>query len=293
MKKALLATAIAAATGAMSVAHAESSLTGSLRYGINANDDSTTLQNFGSRIKMSGSNDAGVFGKLELRLSDSRNGNVVNRTYAVGMKGDWGQVSLGVIDPAFDKAGNRDLTWWNGGFGQLGSAEANGGIRYDGSAGAVSFAVSAHLFSDANNEDVDRVDGAIVYSAGALTLGAAVASNTGGAANNDGSKTAVTGAYKFDGGQIRLVVGSQDADFDGSAGDTDAFNVQVAFGDVYAWIGSTEEDGTDYTREGVGIGYTQSLSDRALIWYELFSQDGATAADEDVTALNAALKFDF
>ena len=293
MKKALLATAIAAATGAMSVAQAESSLTGSLRYGINANDDTTTLQNFGSRIKYDGKNDAGVFGKLELRLADSRNGTVVNRHYAVGMGGDWGKVSLGVLDPAFDMAGNRDLTWWNGGFGQLGSAEANGGIRYDRSFGAVSIAVSAHMFTDAGNEDVDRVDGAILYSAGGITLGAAVASNTGGAANNDGSKTAVTAAYAFDGGQIRAVVGSQEAEFNGAAGDTDALNVQVAFGDIYAWYGQTEVDGSGSTPTSIGVGYTQSLSDRALIWYELFSSDPDTAGSDTTTALNAALKFDF
>jgi len=302
MKKVLVASAIAAAIGGMSVAQAESTLTGSLRYGINANSDAVTLQNYGSRIKYDGSNDAGVFGKLELRLADSRNGTVVNRHYAVGMGGDWGKVSLGVLDPAFDAVGDRNLSWWNGGFGLLGSNEAHGGIRFDKSMGAVSIALSAHAFADTvddtgaaltNADDaIDRVDASLLYSADALTFGVAVASLAGGEPNNDGSKTAVHLGYKFDGGQVRATVGSQDADFSGAAGDKSGLNLQAAFGNVYGWYGQTEVDGSNQTATHIGLGYTQSLSDRALIWYELFSSDPDDGSDA-VTSLNAALKFDF
>ncbi len=287
MKKVLVASAIAAVMGGTSIAQAESTLTGSLRYGINANDDSVTLQNYGSRIKYDGSNDAGVFGKLELRLADSRNGTVVNRHYSVGMGGDWGKVSLGVQDAAFDMVGDRNLSWWNGGFGLPGTAEANGGIRFDKSMGNVSLAISAFM-NGTTTDDVDVADVALLYAADALTVGAAVQSNVGG----DGSKTALHAGYKFDGGQVRATIGNTEAEFNGAAGDTAGLNLQAAFGNVYGWYGQTEVDGSNQTATHIGLGYTQSLSDRALIWYELFSSDPDDGSDA-VTSLNAALKFDF
>lgn len=300
MKKTLLASAIIAATGAMSVAQAESTLTGSLRYGIDINDDTATINNYGSRIIYKGSNDAGVFGSLELRLDDARNGSVVNRKFEVGMGGDWGKVALGVIDPVFDKAGSIDITWWNNGVGLLSSDEAQGGLRYENAFGGLSLFASVHGFADpvATNpaepdSEIDRADLALLYSAGPITVGAGVASLVGGEPNSDGMKTALHGGYKFDGGEIMATFGVQDADFDGSTADLEGLNIQVVFGNIFGWYGQEERDAAGAaTPSRIGIGYTQQLSDRALIWYELFSDDPDT--DEDATtSLNAALKFDF
>lgn len=287
----------------LAMAESESSLVGSVRYGValvdsgDGTDAEFSYQNFGSRIKLSGSRDLDngmtSFGKMEIRLSDSRNGNTVNRMYAVGIKGGFGTVSLGVQDSAFDLV-NPDRAWWNGGMGLVGNRiEKNGVIKYENSSGDVSVAVAATMQAGDDDADAaDIVDAAIKYSANGITAGVGVQSlaGNGDPVTNDGTAFAVTGGYNFGAGDFTLTYGVEDEDYTGGAERT-GIDLQAGFGDVYAWFSSMDNDGgTNPTR--VGLGYTQKLGPKTLIWYEAFSTDADDGSDADI-ALNAVLKIDF
>lgn len=307
MKKTILAVAVATVVAAPIAAQAESKLTGSLRYGVafTDNGDDTDaeaeVRNFGSRIKYSGSadldNGMSSFGKLELRLSDARNGAVVNRLYAVGVKGGFGTVSLGVQDSAIDLIAT-DRTWWNGGTGLVTNRnEKNGVIKYENSVGDISFAVAAQMVSgDDDGDAADLIDAGVLYSANGITAGVGLQTLTGevdDAGNDilDGTAFVVTGGYDFGGGDVKLTYGVEDEDFNTSGAEVTGLYLEAGFGDAYLWFGSKETDGGD-TPTGVGLGYTQKLGPQTLIWYEVFQNDPDDGSDADV-AFNAALKIDF
>lgn len=298
MKKIALSVAVATIVAAP-IAQAGSSLTGSLRYGFaytddGANDAQTTLQNFGSRIKMAGDSDLGNgmtgYGNLELRLSDSRNGDVVNRTYRVGVKGAFGDLSLGVQDTAFDIA-NPDRTWWNGGFGLVGKrSEKHGALRYSKMFNdAVELRVGAAMQKNdpGAEEAADIFDIGVKYAANNITLAAAMQSD----AASEGTATAVSGGYNFGSGDFTVTYGIEDEDFAGGA-EVTGLDIQVGFGNFFGWYGQKEADGADSTPSSIGVGYTQSLGPQTTMWYELFSNDPDTDADASM-ALNAVLKVDF
>lgn len=301
MKKLLLSVAVATFVAAP-IAQAGSSLTGSLRYGIDVDSGDETefrLANFGSRIKMAGDTDMGNgttgYGKLEMRLSDSRNGAVVNRTYAVGMKGSFGDVSVGVQDTALDQA-HTDVTWWNGANkGGIGDrSEKHGAILYKKAFGNIGLALGAAM--QAGGEDLDVVDASVKYSSDAFSAAVGFQSKEFGG-DLTGTAVLLTGTYNFGAGSAMLTFGTEDEDFTtGAAGavttEKTGIIAQVAVGDFYGFYNQEEFDGGNSTPTNIGVGYTQKLSDQSLIWYELFSDDADDGSDA-VTSLNAAYKIDF
>ena len=305
MKKTLLAVAVATTMVAPLVAQAESTLTGSLRYGVAFTDDGDdsdaelSVQNFGSRIRYKGSaelnNGMTSFGNLELRLSDARNGDVVNRLYRVGVEGGFGKVSLGVQDSAFDLV-NRDRTWWNGGSGLIGDRnEKHGVLKYENGFGDVK--VAAAVTAQAGDQDADFADifdAAVLYAANGISAGVGVQTKAGNddAGEGDGTAFAVTGGYDFGAGDIMLTYGVEDEDFTVTGGaERTGIYLEAGVGDFYAWYGSREIDGGN-TPTGLGVGYTQTLGPQTLIWYELFQNDPDDDSDADI-GVNATLKIDF
>lgn len=313
MKKLLLSVAVATIVAAP-IAQAGSSLTGSIRYGLNFTDSGTmvddpttvavdsidpdaqiNIENFGSRIKMAGDSDLGNgmtgYGKLELRLDGARGGAVNNRMYAVGVKGNFGDLSFGLQDTAFDIA-NPDRTWWNGGTGLIGKrSEKNGAVVYKKSFGDIEMRAGAQMINNTveSEEAADIIDFGVKYAANNITLAAAVQND----AAADGSATAIMGGYNFGAGDITVTYGVEDEDFSGAGADKTGIDVQAGFGNFYGWYSQTEVDLAGApTPNRIGVGYTHSLSDQMLIWTELFSDDPDT--DDDATvSLNTVLKIDF
>jgi len=292
MKKSVLALSIAAMLVAPSIQAVE--LGGSVRYGLvhNTKDDGdSSLQNRGSRLKGSGDIDLGNgltgLGSFELRLADERNGEVVNRKYSIGVKGDFGSFEMGVRDTAYDLS-TSDGTYWNGAFGLLGNRiEKNGAFVYKKSAGDVTFAIGGQMDpDDTDNDALDLVDAAVKYKANGLTLAAGVQSLA-----DDGVATNLTAGYDFSGWKARITLGTEDEDYTGGAEKT-ALNIQAFAGDAYAWYGliDTDEGGPEATR--VGLGYVLKLGPKTLIWTEVFSQDPDDGTDT-FSAVNVILKRDF
>ncbi len=312
MKKTLIAAAAVAATSlavpvvsqADSHAKTTSKLVGSLRYGFayadpgGDADADLSSQNFGSRIIWSGSSDLGTgttaFANLELRLNDARNANVVNRKYRVGLKGDFGKVSWGIQDTAIDLV-TPDRTWWNGGSGYVTLRnEKPGAVKYENSFGDIKLAAAIQAApNDDDNDVADVFDVAVKYSANGVTLGAGVQTQAGNGdpVANDGTAFQVVGGYNFGAGDITIGFGVADEDFTGGA-EVTGIEAQAAFGDIYAWFGSRDNDGgANPTR--IGLGYTQKIGPQALLWYELFSDDPDTDGSDNTLAFNMALKIDF
>ena len=297
MKKLALAVTVATIVAAP-IAQAGSTLTGSLRYGLNFSDDGVNdsqidVTNFGSRIKWAGDTDLGAgktgYGKLELRLNDARNANVVNRMYAVGIKGGFGDISFGVQDTAFDIA-NPDRTWWNGGTALVGNRdEKNGAVTYKNSFGDISMAIGAQMTNNAvgAEEAADIIDAGVKYSANNIMLAAAVQSDTA----SEGTATAISGGYNFGAGDFTLTYGIEDEDYTGGAERT-GLDFQAGFGNFYGWYSQTEFDGADETPFRAGLGYTHTLNDQMLIWTELFTTDADDGSDAAM-GFNSALKIDF
>eukprot|EP00095_Tigriopus_kingsejongensis_P004891 snap_masked-scaffold1_size3401120-processed-gene-14.18 protein:Tk04891 transcript:snap_masked-scaffold1_size3401120-processed-gene-14.18-mRNA-1 annotation:"cytidine deaminase" len=224
------------------LAQAGSSLTGSIRYGLNYSDDGTNdaqinIENFGSRIKMAGDSDLGNgmtgYGKLELRLNADRNSNVVNRMYAVGVKGNFGDLSFGLQDTAFDIA-NPDRTWWNGGTGLVGKRnEKNGAVVYKKSFGDIEMRAGAQMINNAVDaeETADIFDFGVKYAANNITLAAAMQND----AASDGTATAISGGYNFGAGDFTVTYGVEDEDFSGAGADKTGIDIQAGFGNFYGW----------------------------------------------------------
>lgn len=308
MKKLLLSVAVATIVAAP-LAQAGSSLTGSMRYGFeytdNGTDDAqTNVRNFGSRIKMAGDTDLGNgmtgYGNLELRMNNEKDytqdskdsGGVGNRTYRVGVKGNFGDISFGLQDTAFDIA-NPDRTWWNGGTGLIGKrSEKNGAVRYSKMFGDIELRAGAQMVNNAANaeEAADIVDFGVKYAANNITLAAAVQND----AAADGSATAISGGYNFGAGDITVTYGVEDEDFSGEGADKTGIDIQAGFGNFYGWYSQTEVDldGAP-TPNRIGVGYTHKMSDQMLIWTELFQTDPDTAGSDSAMALNTTLKIDF
>ena len=111
MKKTVLAFAVAAAMGVPALAAADTTLYGRFHVSVDRTDDgaktATEMQNRVSRIGIRGSEDlggglSGVF-QLEMSMnpvqSDEINGN---RNSFVGLRGDFGQATLGRVDAPYE-----------------------------------------------------------------------------------------------------------------------------------------------------------------------------------------------
>jgi predicted porin len=270
-------------------------ITGSLRYGLvhtTEGDGDTSLQDQASRIKAKGDIDLGNgltgLASYELRFSDSRNGNIVNRLYSVGLKGDFGSFEMGVIDTAYDLSTSED-SWWSGYHGLLGNRnEKNGGFVYTKTADSVTFALGGQMDpGDADNDALDLVDMAVRYSDNGLTLAAGVQELTG----SKGTATNLTAGYDSGDWNARITLGTEDEDYAGGAKQT-GINIQAFMGNMYVWYGSVDVDGGN-TPTSIGVGYSHSLGPKTLVWAEAFSFDPDSSTEDSYASLRIALKRDF
>jgi len=185
-KRTVLALAVAGISAAPMIAsaaaHADSgSIYANVRYGISSLDEGnnkervTQVQNFGSRYGMKGETDLGngmtAFGSFEDGMVPRPDGKV--RDIKVGLKGDFGQVFVGdATNHTWDTYMSTDSTWWFGGSQKL-SDGIQKGITYMGTAGPVSFGVSAAMDKDAvnaNEEALDTVEFVAAFDAGPVNI---------------------------------------------------------------------------------------------------------------------------
>jgi predicted porin len=312
-KRTVLALAVAGISAAPMIAsaaaHADSgSIYANVRYGISSLDAGgnservTKVQNFGSRYGMKGETDLGngmtAFGSFEDGMVPRADGNV--RDIKVGLKGDFGQVFVGdKTNHTWDTYMSTDSTWWFGGTQKL-SDGIQKGITYMGTAGPVSFGVSAAMDEDANNADeetLDQIEFVASFDAGPvnIALGMTDENVSPSAADSD----PVTGfVVKGDAGGFGYAVDFQQQGGNALVGADDEFDrtslqFQGTFGNFIAQYGviNTDGVGNEASPTNLTLTYTQNLGPATLVYYEFRSSDDDTPTSDAATVLAAVLKY--
>jgi predicted porin len=296
----LKTTAIAAAVAGSLVAPmaAQADVYASARLGI-VNKDvdggaaNMQVQGLGSRFGAKSETDLGNgmtgFGKYEWGVGvDGRNvdggsgngSNISLRHGIVGLKGDFGSITLGHTYHTFYNhvVAPNDNPWWGSGYAMIAySGRVSNGLSYAGSTGAVSFGATVYMVADAEEDATDGIELGASFGVGDMKLGLGLKSIE--STDNDVIGLALTG---ISAGDASLGFGMQINDDDTS------FLVDAGFGPAYVHFESKSTDPADTS--SLTVGYTKGLGPKTTSWFEFQSKDNDGAGD--FTAIRAMLKYD-
>jgi len=274
----------------------------SARIGIwNVDQDGVSdldVRSFDSRFGATGETDLGNgltgFGTYELDVdfnTDIGESDISVRHRFVGLKGDFGSVLLGQTYHTFYNyvVGPLDIPWWHSGYAMVNyRSRTDKAITYDGGAGAVSFGASLYFISDADEEAPDEIELGFSYGLGNSTLALAYQSTetTQGSAGTDDDIVGI--AWSGIGiGDTTLGVSFMNQDAD------DGLVVDWVIGNAYLHVESLAVDATDQDILSLTLGYTQSLSRKTSLYYEINNIDYDTGnSDDDRIAVMAVLTYE-
>jgi len=203
MQKKLIAVAVAGALAAPA-AMAEVRVGGSVRVGVAYDGSEMSVENVGSRVHFRSDSDLGngqsVFVNYEMGINAAHGtfaGGSANRLSLVGMKGDWGQVSLGSQWSAMYNATGTYM-WAQNWIGGGAYAKSGGQNRMTDSIYMSTSLGGLNLMGDLQmntetGDDLDKATIAANMSIGSLNLAAAWQDNP------DGDVTTVAGALDIGG----------------------------------------------------------------------------------------------
>jgi predicted porin len=273
MQKKLIAAAVAGALVApVAVADGHGvAVSGSIRTGVEYNGSEWAVKDNGSRLRFKASSDLGngqsAFMNYEFRVNSAQGsivtGNTQRLTY-VGIKGDWGQLSLGsqwstlfntvgtFIDPSNRYGG---VGYWGNGVGQYRMKES---VYLSTQMGGLS--VSGDMQMNPGGDDLDRFTVGGLMSIGGLSLGAAYQDN----ADND--FTGIGGSMQLAGVSL-------------SGGFTDVSNVGSGYGinAKLAGIRVAYEDSDSYADGQIWGNYAIGLGGGAKAIIEILN-DGTNTS---------------
>ena len=254
MQKKLIAAAVAGAL-ATPVAIAEVAVSGSIRTGVEYNGSNLNVEDNYSRLRFKASSDLGngqsAYMGYEFRVnSDTGNINTgtTQRLSYVGIKGDWGSLSLGsqwstlfnVVGTFIDKS-NRygGLGYWGGGGGQYRMAES---VYLSTSLGGLSLSGDVQM-NATGTDDLDRATIGANLGIGGVSIGAAWQDNGNADFTGIGASISLAG--------VGLSGGFTDTDGAGSG-----FGVNANIGGLV--VAYEEHDGTAdgniWGHYGIGLG---------------------------------------
>ena len=190
MQKKLIAAAIAGAL-ATPLAVADVAVSGSVRGAVKYDGSSWTMGNAGSRLRFKANSDLGngqsAFVNYEFGV-DSGKGSIqtgkTSRLAYVGIKGDWGQLSLGaqwstmfnVVGTYIDKSNiHGGLGYWGNGSGPYRNANA---VYVSTNVGG--FGISADAVMSAGGDDIDAGTIGTNINVGAVSMGLAYGDHSNG-----------------------------------------------------------------------------------------------------------------
>jgi predicted porin len=299
----LKTTAIAAAVAGSLVAPmaAQADVYASARLGIvNSDVDggaaNMAVQGLGSRFGAKSETDLGNgmtgFGKYEWSVGvDGKNidgvgsngANIGLRHGIVGLKGDFGKVTLGRTYHTFysHAVGPNDNPWWGSGYAMISYTGRTGNaISYAGSGGAVGFGVTVYMNADAEEDATDGIELGATIGLGDMSLGLGLQSIE--SRDNDVIGATLTGIAIGDGS---IGFGMQVNDDDSS------FLVDAGFGPAYVHFETITLDAADATQTSLTLGYTKGLGPKTTSWFE-FQTKGNDDVGSDFTTIRAMLKYD-
>ena len=289
-KKTALLLAMAGITAAPMAAQAD--LYASARIGLVSTDTDGGLsqlevRSMASRFGVKSEADLGNgmtgFGKYEWDV-DMENGDSIGlRHRIVGLKGDFGSVTLGQTYHTFYNfvVGPNDNPWWGSGYAMVAYVGRTGdAITYAGSTGDISYGATAYLVSDTEEDAIDGNEVGGSVGIGDMTLGLAMKDQE----SFDDAQVGVdlTGIAL---GGASLGVGFQ------SQGDDNSVLFDVAIGSAYVHYEQISLDVADATPSMLTLGYTQSLGRKTTAWYE-FQNNALDDTGADSTVIRAILKYD-
>lgn len=245
MQKKLIAAAVAGALAAP-VAVAEVAVSGSIRTGVEYTGSEWVVADNFSRLRFKANSDLGngqsAFMNYEFRVNSAQGSIVTGDTQRlsyVGIKGDWGQLSMGsqwstlfntvgtFIDPSNRYGG---VGYWGNGGGQYRMKES---VYLSTQLGGLS--VSGDMQMNPGGDDLDRFTVGGLMSIGGLSLGAAYQDN------GENDFTGIAGAINLAG--VGLSGGFTDVNNVGSgyginaklAGITVAYEDSDSYADGQIW----------------------------------------------------------
>lgn len=277
---------------------------GSVRVGVEYYDaggdsDATLdLRSWASRFGFQGetemANGLTGFGKYEFAVGlpdfvADGGADIGTRHAYVGIKGDFGQFTLGQTYHTWYNTviGPVDQPWWFSCNGCLGSTGRTDALTYQGNFGAGTGGLSLYMTGDdAEGNELDGYEIGATFPVGGMSLGL-------GLQDIDNGSEAVLGlALSGSSGSIGWAfnVTSQAAPSNSGADDALGIDLYASLGNTYIDIGSVSADDNSL---GFTLGYTKSIGENTLSWFEINSSDsGADGADTSIT-IAAALKHDW
>ena len=253
MHKKLIAAAVAGALAAP-VAVADVAVSGSIRTGVEYTGSEWVVADNSSRLRFKASSDLGngqsAFVNYEFRVNSAQGSIVTGNTQRltfVGIKGDWGQLSLGsqwstlfntvgtFIDPSNRYGG---VGYWGNGGGQYRMKES---VYMSTQMGGLS--LSGDMQMNPGGDDLDRATVGGLMSIGGLSLGAAYQDN------GENDFTGIAGAINLAG--VALSGGFTDVNNVGSGYGINAklAGIRVAYEDSDSYA-----DGQIWGNYAIGLG---------------------------------------
>ncbi len=252
--------------------------------GVSDLDVSSVASRMGVKSEADLGNGMTGFGKYEFSVNESGGGALGIRHSMVGLKGDFGKVTLGQTYHTFYNfvVGPNDNPWRGSGFSMISYTGRTGdAISYAGGSGGVSFGATGYFVREGNEDAPDGTEFGASFGIGGMTLGVAMQDSE---AQDDATiGLALTGISL---GGASLGVGFQSQDDDSS------FLLDVGIGNAYVHF---EQNSPDVGAEDsiITVGYTKSLGRKTTAYFEFYSWDADTGnSDDDETSIAAVLKYD-
>ena len=274
MQKKLIAAAVAGVLAAP-VAVAEVAVSGSIRTGVEYTGSEWNVRNVGSRLRFKANSDLGngqsVFATYEFGVNSAQGtigGGKTNRLTVVGMKGDWGQLSLGSQwSTLFNTVGTfMDPSYIYGGYGYNNQYRMADSVYVSTQLGGLSLSGDAQMSK--GGDDLDRATLGGLMSIGGLSLGAAWQDN------GDDDFTGVGGSMDIAG--IGLAGGFVDQNTSGSG-----YNINGKIGSL-----RVSYDDHDSMADGrIWGNYTLKLGGGASAAVEIFN-DGTDTGGTGFLRMN-------
>jgi len=310
-KKTALLLAMAGITAAPMAAQAE--VYASARVGLINTDTGGNaemqVKGMAARMGIKGENDLGngmtSFGKYEFGVGTEGAGQNVTRRHAyVGLKGDFGSVTLGQTYHTFYNFayGPTDQPWWGAGYAVvLSPGRTAQGLTYAGGTGDFKFGATLYMDGSAADaagkpESIDGTEIGVSFDAAGIATFALAMSDKKGPAGVDPDPVTMITASNIMAGPVNLAIGYQMQDV-GNTSPT-AVILHAGLGNGYLHYESNDQDvpaGT--TPTSLTLGYTHSIGRNTTAWFEYQTFDAddnlpsATSGDADF--VRAVLKVDF
>jgi len=268
--------------------------------------ESNTIGGYASRFGFKSETDLGNgmtgFGEYQFSVdTDSKADTVGNRLAYVGVKGDFGSLSVGREYATFydHVVGVNDNPWAGSGYAMVEyRGRQSNGLTYAGGSGPISYGVTLQMNgvstnAAGDNEDLDATEIGISFDAGFGKFGLAVINfgDEAGVTVDSVTGVALSGVAA---GPATLGFGYQSQD-KGLLTETSML-VDATFNSAYVHYEALDVDSTNGVGDmtSLAIGYTKSLGPQTSMWFEYHTVDTDQLVGDggDSTEFRAIMKYD-